>query len=46
MFLCRTLNSGYNTEDCHGPSGLAMINRGGFPAGLVEKTKPMLKWAK
>jgi hypothetical protein len=34
-----------NAEDYHGPSGLAMTDRRGFPERLVEKTKPILKWA-
>jgi len=31
-----------NTEDCRGPTGLAMTECGSFPAGLLEKTKPIL----
>jgi len=33
-------------EDCRGPSGLAMTDRGGFPAALVEKTKPIFEKSK
>jgi len=34
--------SAYNTEDCHGPAGLAMTDCRGFYKVGFEKTKPIL----